>query len=79
MRVEKFDDELIAALRTLGFEVADDKEMAEIEAQVTIIRPKGSKDFWLEIQLKDYSHFHFNISRSEIMDLVEEEEEKTGD
>ena len=74
MRVEKFDDELIAALRTLGFEVADDKEMAEIEAQVTIMRPKGSKDFWLEIQLKDYSHFHFNISRSEIIDLVETED-----
>ena len=82
MRVLKFDDELITALRTLGFKVADDNETAEIQTQVTIIRPERGKDFWLEIQLKDYSHFHFNIPRSEIMDLVElveEEGEKTKD
>ena len=73
-RVLKFDDELITALRTLGFTVADDNETAEIETQVIIIRPERSKDFWLQVQLKDYSHLHVNISRSEIMALAAEEE-----
>src|SRR5262245_1275005 len=46
MRVEKFNDELIAALRTLGFEVAD-------EAQVTIILEvlaRLSNAKWLQLK-----------------------------
>jgi hypothetical protein len=73
MRVEKFDDELIDALRTLGFKLADDKETAEIETEVSIIRPaEGRKALMLQIQLPNGAHLHFNISRTEITDLVEE-------
>ena len=43
MRVEKFDDELIAALRALGFNVADDKETAEIETRSASFIQKGAK------------------------------------
>jgi len=72
MRVEKFDDELIAALRALGFNVADDKETAEIETEISVIHPEGRKDFWLQVQLP-HGHLHLNISRAQIIDAVEED------
>jgi len=81
MRVEKFDDELIAALRVLGFKVADDKESAEIDTEVSIMRPEGSKEFWLQVQFpNDVRHaLRFNISRAEIMELVNDDDEEDDD
>jgi hypothetical protein len=73
MRVEKFDDQLIATLRALGFDIADDNESAEIEATVHIVQPQGRKDFLLQVQLKDYTVLSVSIPRVKIMNLVEEE------
>jgi hypothetical protein len=71
MRVEtkKFDDETITALRTLGFDVADDNESAEIEAKVIIYStgragPQGP--LMLHIQFEDESHWVFDIARTKI-------------
>src|SRR5262245_6057261 len=72
MRVEKFDDQLVAALRTLGFKVADDKETAEIEAEISIIHPAERKELLLQVTLPN-GHLVVNISHSEIINAVEED------
>jgi hypothetical protein len=74
MRVEKFDEKMIATLRTLGFEISIDDEAAKIEATVHIVQPQGRKDFLLQVQLKDYTALGVSISRAKIMNLMEEEE-----
>jgi hypothetical protein len=50
MRVLKFDAPTIAPLQTLGFEIADDKEVGKVAGAMTveIIRPEHTKhEFWL--------------------------------
>jgi hypothetical protein len=73
MRVEKFDDELIAALRTLGCEIAADKETAEIDVCISIKHPAHREDLSLEIQLPNRRHLRFDVTRKKIIDLAEEE------
>ena len=41
MRVEKFSDDDIATLRSAGFKIDDDNEVAKANCEVTIICPSG--------------------------------------
>jgi hypothetical protein len=73
MRVEKFDDELVDALRALGFTIADDKETATIKGDValTIIRPAHTEGFDLDIDLPNGRSLHARLSRAAILRAVD--------
>jgi hypothetical protein len=78
MRVLKFDQKEVAALRAAGFDVADDKESASIAGEITIdvIHPHPPEhEFNLEIELPNGSILRCFARRRAILDAGETADE----
>lgn len=88
MKVEKFDQSLINALRTLGFDIEKDAEAASLGsvskdedivingARVEIIQPAGSDKLLLVITAPNGTSFTCNVKGKQIIrDVFEDEDE----
>ena len=74
MRCLQFDEEVIRALRALGFTVEDDKESASVEATIGLIHPASDKCFWLSIDLPCGCSLHLReFTRADILDTAAEQ------
>jgi hypothetical protein len=71
MRCKKFDEELIAALRSLGFDIEDDQEVATKVAQVAVIWPTGNTK--LRIIINDAEGLPWiDVEREKIIEAASE-------
>jgi len=66
MRVLKFDQQELAALRALGFEIAADNESAETDARVGFIKPADTGEL-LQIDLPGGETLACDLSRTYIL------------
>jgi len=67
MRVLKFDQQELAALRALGFEIAADNESAETDARVGFIKPADTGELLLQIDLPGGETLACDLSRTYIL------------
>jgi hypothetical protein len=76
MRCNKFDQELMAALKTFGIDVEDDQEVATVEdVRLNIIWPADKNSMLLTIGLPNGSSFDCYVERARIMAALEEDEQ----
>jgi len=77
MRAQKFPKELLAALRKLGFAIADDEETAVLnEATVELFWPADRPSLLLTVNAPNGLWFSYNIrSQGIISDVMEDEDE----
>ena len=68
MRVDRFNDDEIAALKRAGFTIAEDSESANIEgASIGLIRRHDDPDFYLEITLPNHTMIGCTLRYDEII------------
>jgi len=71
MRVLKFDQQVIEALKALGLEIADDNESADVvgEMRIEICQP-NQKQFFLQINLPNGSSLNCDATPSQLLDAA---------
>jgi hypothetical protein len=70
MRVEKFTEKDIAALRKVGLQVHIDKEVAMATCEVQVIRWPGRKGLMLHVELPDGPTLDFKLSDKQLAQLA---------